>query len=160
MTCPSQGQIDPDGIHGLMCRWCRCCPAHQALSALDKSKNVIIPTRICVGWLSYIWSSYWTTPPASGNDKSKVAWEEKFKVYYNSFRTDSSTNTGYEHDLNPSLSCLIYSQWIELRWSAHTHRYTLSLSLYIPANNSHFWLVNWSRHGKKLHSCLGLVLFQ
>jgi len=45
-TCPSQGQIVPDGIHDLMCRQCMCCPALQALSILDKSKSANLCSNI------------------------------------------------------------------------------------------------------------------
>ena len=48
MTCPSQGQIVPDGIHGLMCRQCMCCPTLQALSVLDRSKSANLCSNMAI----------------------------------------------------------------------------------------------------------------
>jgi len=48
MTCPSQGQIVPDGTHGQTCRQCTCCPTLQALSVLDRSKSANLCSNMAI----------------------------------------------------------------------------------------------------------------
>lgn len=95
MTCPSQGQIVPDGIHDLMYRQCTCCPTLQALSVLDRSKSANLGSNMAIILKLSITSSFHQHNISDTDPVSfKMLCVEKHNI-------DNVKNNGHAYCTNP-----------------------------------------------------------